>query len=53
MDNYKKIMETIYEKLDKPEVYVMAFYPANLHLPWQTEESTEWMKLRTPENKFC
>ena len=25
MDNYKKILETIYEKLDKPEVYVMAF----------------------------
>lgn len=50
MDNYRKILEIIYEKLDKPEVYVMAFYPANLHLPWQTAESIEWMKLRTPEN---
>ena len=28
----------------------MAFYPANLHLSWQTAESTEWMKLRTTEN---
>lgn len=44
MDNYRKILEIIYEKLDKPEVYVMAFYPANLHLPWQTAESIEWMK---------
>ncbi len=50
MDNYRKMLEIIYEKLDKPEVYVMAFYPANLHLPWQTAESIEWMKLRTPEN---
>ena len=27
-----------------------AFYPANLHLPWQTKASIQWMKLRTPEN---
>lgn len=50
MENYKRILEITYEKLDKPEVYTMAFYPANLHLPWQTAESTEWMKLRTTEN---
>ncbi len=28
----------------------MSFYPANLHLPWQTPASIQWMKLRTPEN---
>lgn len=50
MDNYRRILEIVYEKLEKPTVYTMAFYPANLHLPWQSAESTEWMKLRTPEN---
>ena len=50
MENYKKILETACERLNHPDIYVMAFYPANLHLPWQTEESVSWMKLRTPEN---
>lgn len=50
MNNFCKIIEITKSKLPDTEIYIMAFYPANLHLPWQTEESIKWMELRTPEN---
>lgn len=50
MDNICRIMEIIKFRIPDVEIFIMAFYPANLHLPWQTEQSIQWMKLRTPEN---
>ena len=50
MDNICRIMEIIKSRIPDAEIFIMAFYPANLHLPWQTEQSIQWMKLRTPEN---
>lgn len=50
MDNFSKIIEITKNNLPAAQIYIMAFYPANLHLPWQTEESIQWMRLRTPEN---
>lgn len=49
MDNICKIIEITKSCLQETKIHIMAFYPANLHLPWQTEESIQWMKLRTPE----
>jgi len=49
-DNLRKIIGVTKSRLPKTQIYLMAFFPANLHLPWQTEESIQWMKLRTPEN---
>lgn len=43
-------MEIIKSRIPDAEIFIMAFYPANFHLPWQTEQSIQWMKLRTPEN---
>lgn len=50
MDNICRIMEIIKSRIPNAEIFIMAFYPANLHLPWQTEQSIQWMKLRTSEN---
>ena len=50
MTNYEKILTILKEKLPKTEVYMLAWYPANLHLPWQTPESIQWMQSRTVEN---
>ena len=50
MDNICRIVEIIKSRIPDAEIFIMAFYPANLHLPWQTEQSIQWMKLRTPEN---
>ncbi len=50
MDNFCKIIEATKDNIPYAEIYIMAFYPANLHLPWHTEEAIQWMKLRTPEN---
>ena len=50
MDNICRIMEIIKFRIPDVEIFIMAFYPANLHLPWQTEQSIQWMKRRTPEN---
>ena len=50
MDNICRIMEIIKFRIPDVEIFIMAFYLANLHLPWQTEQSIQWMKLRTPEN---
>ena len=50
MENFCKIIETTKDSIPNAEIYIMAFYPANLHLPWHTEEAIQWMKLRTSEN---
>lgn len=49
-DNICKIVEVTKSRLPGTQINLMAFFPANLHLPWQTEESIQWMKLRTPGN---
>ena len=48
--NISQILEQTLATLPHTKIYLMAFYPANLHLPWQTKASIQWMKLRTPEN---
>jgi len=48
--NIRQILEQTQAVLPHTKIYLMAFYPANLHLPWQTKASIQWMKLRTPEN---
>ncbi|MBO5521192.1 MAG: lipase [Eubacterium sp.] len=48
--NYEEILRIASEKIPEAEFYLMAYYPANLHLPWQTPESISWMVDRTPEN---
>mgnify|MGYP000588663244 CR=1 FL=1 len=48
--NISQILEQTQAILPNTKIYLMAFYPANLHLPWQTKASIQWMKLRTPEN---
>ena len=54
MENFCKIIETTKDSIPNAEIYIMAFYPANLHLPWHTEEAIQWMKLRTSENiRMC
>lgn len=54
MDNFCKIIETTKDIIPNAEIHIMAFYPANLHLPWHTEEAIQWMKLRTSENiRMC
>lgn len=50
MENLCKIMEITRDRLPDAQIYMMAFYPANLHLPWLTEEAIQWMQMRTPEN---
>ncbi len=49
VSNYEKILTIAREKLPETEVYVMAFYPANLHLPGDPARR-EWFLSRTPEN---
>ena len=53
MENFDKIIDITKRRLPDAEIYIMAFYTANLHLPWQSEESIQWMRLRTPENLAC
>ncbi len=50
MANYKEILRIAMEALPTVEIFVMAYYPANLHLPNQTEQQRELLKLRTKEN---
>ncbi len=51
--NIRQILEQILAILPNTKIYLIAFYPANLHLSWQTKASIQWMKLRTPENLDC
>ena len=48
--NIRQILEQILAILLNTKIYLIAFSPANLHLPCQTRASIQWMKLRTPEN---
>ena len=48
--NYEKILTIAKEKLPDTEFYLMAYYPANLHLENQTGLDMSWMQDRTPEN---
>ena len=48
--NIRQILEQILAILPNTKIYLIAFYPSNLHLPWQIRVSIQWMKLRTPEN---
>ena len=50
INNYEEILRIAVDKIPDAEFYLMAYYPANLHLPWQTAESISWMVDRTPEN---
>ena len=50
MANIGQILEQILAILLNTKIYLIAFSPANLHLPCQTRASIQWMKLRTPEN---
>ncbi len=51
VSNYEKILTIAREKLPETEVYVMAFYPANLHLPGSDDPGRQAMlRFRTPEN---
>lgn len=46
--NYRKIAEIIRDQLPKTQVYMMAYYPANLEHP--TVKASPWMQNRTNEN---
>ena len=48
--NIRQILEQILAILLNTKIYLIAFYPANLHLPCQTRVSIQWTKLRPPEN---
>lgn len=48
--NYGKIMYMIAEKLPEAEVYIMAFYPANLHMSNANPMTTAAYAARTREN---
>jgi len=41
MDNICRIMEIIKFRIPDVEIFIRGFYPANLHLPWQTEQSIQ------------
>ena len=51
MDNICRIMEIIKFRISDVEILIMAFYPANLHLPWQTEQSIQAGAFECPECK--
>ena len=50
MRNYEEILRIALRELPGAEIYVMAYYPANLHLPGQTPQQQELLRLRTREN---
>ena len=41
--NISQILEQTLAILPHTKIYLMAFYLANLHLPWQTPASIQWM----------
>lgn len=49
-ENYEKIIKTAVEKIPGVEIYCMAYYPTNRHLPGQTEWQWGMLKDRSPEN---
>ncbi len=50
MSNYETILRTVRDALPGTIVYIMAFYPANLHMPNRTPMQEEMLRLRTKEN---
>ena len=50
IDNYRKILEQVKEKLPETKVYCMAYYPTNHHLPDQNEFVKSMLAMRTKEN---
>ena len=49
-ENYEKILTIAKEQLPETKFYLMAYYPANLHLAKNAAWGTDWMQDRTPEN---
>lgn len=50
MNNYDLIIRTACEKIPGVEIYMMAYYPTNRHLPDQKPWQVEMLRERTPEN---
>ena len=48
--NYEKILKTAKERLPETEIFCMAYYPTNHHLPGQNEWTRGMLKDRTKEN---
>ena len=48
--NYDEILRKTKERLPQTKVYVMAYYPANLHMPGMNEVQREMIKCRSVEN---
>lgn len=49
-ENYEAILRIAREKLPDAEIFCMAYYPANRHLPDQNEWQAAMLKERTVEN---
>ena len=49
-ENYEAILRKAVEQLPSTKIYMMAYYPANLHHPSIPEEHWVNIKERTPEN---
>ena len=49
-DNYEAILRIAREKLPDAEIFCMAYYPTNRHLPDQNEWQAAMLKERTVEN---
>lgn len=49
-ENYESILRTAREKLPDAQIYCMAYYPTNRHLPGQNEWQAATLKERTVEN---
>jgi lysophospholipase L1-like esterase len=48
--NYEKILQTARERIPQAEIFCMAYYPTNRHLPDQNEWVRNMLKERTVEN---
>lgn len=48
--NYEKILQTAKERIPQAEIFCMAYYPTNRHLPDQNEWVRNMLKERTVEN---
>ena len=48
--NYEQILRTAKERIPQAEIYCMAYYPTNLHLPGQDPWAADMLRERTKEN---
>ncbi len=48
--NYEQILRTAKERIPQAEIYCMAYYPTNLHLPGQDPWAEDMLRERTKEN---